>query len=73
MGLPVVGEGCWRMLMGEDGLPQGVSMSSVAASVKPGREEMPVPPMTAMCTGARRYVSGDGGGRVMKVAHHRMC
>lgn len=52
MGLPVVGEGCCRMLMGDDGLPQGVSTSRVAASVKPGSEEIPVPPITAIWTGA---------------------
>lgn len=52
MGLPEVGEGCWRMLMGDDGLPQGVSTSKVAARVNPGRDEMPVPPMTAIWTGS---------------------
>jgi len=48
IGLPVVGEGCCRMLIGDEGLPHGVSTSSVAARVKPGSEEMPVPPITAM-------------------------
>ena len=48
IGLPVEGDGCCRMETGDDGLPHGVSTSSVAARVKPGREEIPVPPMTAM-------------------------
>jgi hypothetical protein len=52
MGAPVVGEGCWRMEMGEDGVPQGVLGVSVATCVKPGRDWRPVPPMTAMGTGA---------------------
>jgi hypothetical protein len=43
--------------MGDEGLPQGVSTSRVAASVKPGSDEMPVPPITAICTGAARVVS----------------
>lgn len=50
-GLPVLAEGCWRTLMGDEGFPHGVSMSSVAACVKPGNDEIPVPPMTAICTG----------------------
>jgi hypothetical protein len=69
----VVGEGCWRMLRGDEGLPHGVSTSSVAASVKPGRDEIPVPPMTAMCTGAMRRVSGDCEGRDKVVAYRRRC
>jgi hypothetical protein len=36
--------------MGEEGLPQGVSMSREATLVKPGRSWRPVPPMTAMRT-----------------------
>jgi hypothetical protein len=73
MGLPLVGESCCRMLMGDDGLPQGVLTSSVAARVKPGSEEIPVPPMTAMWTGAVRRVSGAKKGRGEKNAHHRTC
>lgn len=52
IGLPVEGEGCWRMEIGEDGAPQGVSILRVAARVKEGRDWMPVPPITAMCTGS---------------------
>lgn len=48
---PVEGEAWVTMLTGEDGLPHGVSISSMAARVKPGSDEMPVPPMTAMWTG----------------------
>lgn len=61
MGLPEVGDGCCRMEMGEDGFPHGVSISRVAARVKPGSDEMPVPPMTAMWTGAAQEVSGKPG------------
>lgn len=52
MGLPVEGEGWCRMEIGDDGSPHGVSTLSVAARVKPGSDWMPVPPMTAMWTGA---------------------
>jgi hypothetical protein len=45
------------MDIGEEGAPHGVSMLRVAAREKPGREEMPVPPITAMWTGAGRCVS----------------
>ena len=48
IGLPVVGDGCCRMEIGEDGFPHGVSTSRVAARVNPGSDEMPVPPITAM-------------------------
>ena len=41
------------MDIGEEGGPQGVLGVIVAASVKLGREEMPVPPITAMWTGSR--------------------
>lgn len=50
--LPVLGEGWCRMEMGDDGAPHGVSTLSVAASVKPGSDWIPVPPITAMRTGA---------------------
>lgn len=53
MGAPLpVGEGWCRMVMGEEGEPQGVGTSRVAARVKPGRLWSPVPPMTAMRTGS---------------------
>jgi hypothetical protein len=52
IGLPVDGEGWCRMEMGDDGSPHGVSTFSDAARVKPGSDWMPVPPMTAMWTGA---------------------
>lgn len=45
------------MEMGDDGFPHGVSTSSVAARVNPGREDIPVPPITAICTGATILVS----------------
>jgi hypothetical protein len=73
MGLPLVGEGCCRMLMGEEGLPHGVSTSRVAASSKPGSEEMPVPPMTAMWTGAVGELSSGRDGHETESAHHRRC
>lgn len=66
IGLPVVGEGCCRIEMGEEGAPHGVSTWRVAASVKPGRLEMPVPPITAMWTGAGTRDTGQrGGGRLI--------
>jgi hypothetical protein len=52
VGLPLVGEGCWRMETAEDGLPHGVSRSTEATLVKCGRFSIPVPPMTAMRTGS---------------------
>ena len=48
IGLPVVGEGCWRIEIGEEGAPQGVVGVRFATCVKLGRVERPVPPMTAM-------------------------
>jgi hypothetical protein len=53
MGAPVVGEGCWRMEIGDEGEPQGVEGERVAARVKFGRLWRPVPPITAMRTGSR--------------------
>lgn len=41
-----------RMRIGEEGAPQGVVGVREATGVKPGREERPVPPMTAMRTGS---------------------
>jgi len=75
IGLPVVGEGWWRIDIGEDGDPHGVSMLSVAARVKLGRAWMPVPPMTAIRTGSVNVLllvgfdlgylgNGNGGVRV---------
>jgi len=52
VGLPVEGEGCCRMEIGDEGAPQGVGTSRVAARVKPERAWMPVPPITAMWTGS---------------------
>ena len=65
MGFPDVGEAWWRIEMGDEGLPQGVSTSRVAASVKPGRDWMPVPPITAMRTGSGKgkHKALDGSGR----------
>ena len=48
IGLPVVGEGWCRTLMGEEGVPQGVDMFRFATWVKSARDWRPVPPMTAM-------------------------
>lgn len=50
--MPVEGEGCCRMEIGDEGAPQGVGTSRVAARVKPERAWMPVPPITAMWTGS---------------------
>jgi hypothetical protein len=50
IGVPVVGEGWWRRVMGDEGSPQGVVMERVAAGVKPVRDWIPVPPITAMRT-----------------------
>ena len=50
MGVPV---GVVRMVMGDDGSPHGVVGVRTATGVKPSavREEMPVPPMTAVRMG----------------------
>jgi hypothetical protein len=40
-----------RMVMGEEGVPQGVEGVREATGVKPSRCWRPVPPMTAMWTG----------------------
>lgn len=42
---------CSAMVMGEEGVPQGVVMWRAATGVKPGRVSRPVPPITAMWTG----------------------
>lgn len=62
MGLPVEGEGWWRIEIGEDGVPHGVSTFRVAASVKFSRAWMPVPPITAILTGSvgGEDATGDG-------------
>ena len=52
MGFPVVGEGWWRMDIGADGEPQGVSIFKLATSSKFGRSLIPVPPITPINTGA---------------------
>ena len=47
------GLGLWcSTVMGEEGAPQGVLTVIWAAGVKPGMEERPVPPMTAMRMGS---------------------
>lgn len=43
---------CWRTVMGDEGVPQGVSIERDATGVKPGRWEIPVPPITAMGIGS---------------------
>lgn len=73
MGLPVVGDGCCRMEIGEDGFPHGVLMSRVAARVKPGSDEIPVPPMTAMWTGAAGQVSTRLGNWARANTHRHTC
>ena len=50
IGFPVVGDGCSKMLMWEEGVPQGVVGVRVAAWWKLGSVERPVPPITAMRT-----------------------
>lgn len=52
MGLPDVGEGCWRTAIGEEGEPQGVVGLRLATCVKPASELRPVPPITAMWIGS---------------------
>lgn len=52
LGFPVDGEGWWRMVMGDEGAPQGVEMVREATFWKPGSSRRPVPPMTAMRTGS---------------------
>lgn len=52
VGRPVVGEGWWRIEMGDEGVPHGVLTLSVATFVKWGSCLMPVPPITAMRTGS---------------------
>ena len=51
--------GVCRIVMGEEGSPHGVRTLRIATAVKPEavREEMPVPPITAIRTGWR-YVPG---------------
>ena len=51
------GKGWWGrggrgMVMGDEGWPQGVGTVRVVTGVKPGREERPVPPMTAIRMGS---------------------
>jgi len=53
-------EGVRRILIGEEGAPQGVVILRRATWVKPlwVRASTPVPPMTAMRTGSVRLVNG---------------
>ena len=46
--MPVEGDLWCSTLMGDEGVPHGVSTLREAASVKPGSDCRPVPPMTAM-------------------------
>jgi len=43
-------EPCEMMVMGEDGVPHGVVISIVAATVYPSNFGIPVPPITAIWT-----------------------
>lgn len=52
VGVPVLGEGCSKTVMREAGRPQGVVGKREATAWKLGREERPVPPITATRTGA---------------------
>ena len=57
--------GVRRIVIGEEGAPQGVEMEREATGVKPVdvRELMPVPPMTAMWTGSTGRLAGGMTGR----------
>lgn len=59
IGLPVDGDGCSEMVIGLDGVPQGVGMSSDATGEKLGSDSRPVPPITAMCTGSVVVLDGE--------------
>lgn len=52
MSLPVEGDLWCSTLMGDEGVPHGVSTFKLAARVKPGNDCRPVPPMTAMWMGS---------------------
>lgn len=52
IGLPVEGEGWWRMDIGDEGEPHGVLGWRVATWVKSASDWRPVPPMTAIRTGS---------------------
>jgi hypothetical protein len=54
MSLPVEGDLWCKTLMGDEGVPHGVSTLRDAARVKPGSDCRPVPPMTAMWMGSVR-------------------
>jgi len=51
-----VPDGVERIVMGEDGRPQGVGIVRVAREWKPVRWEMPVPPIMARGTGSLKVV-----------------
>lgn len=58
MGLPVLGEGCSEIVIGEDVAPQGVLIVREATGWKFSRDSRPVPPITAMRgVPIRRFVS----------------
>ena len=61
--LPPSGLGCSRMVMGEAGLPQGVSMCRFALGVKPGMDSRPVPPMTPIRMGSGEVSELHRGGK----------
>lgn len=52
MGLPVEGDGWWRIDIGEEGVPHGVVGLRDATCVKLGKDCNPVPPITAIETGS---------------------
>ena len=53
--------GVSRIMTGEDGDPQGVSIVREATDLKPSRREIPVPPMIARTTGAKDVGLVNGG------------
>jgi hypothetical protein len=70
----VGGVGCSKMVMREAGRPQGVVGRREATAWKFGRDERPVPPITAMRTGARGVRGVLGGcwdGREWGVSSYR--
>ncbi len=64
MGSPVVGEGCSRITIGEEGTPHGVVTGMDATCVKSGSAARPVPPITPM----RTFPAVSGQSREMCMA-----
>ena len=56
IGFPVDGEGWCKILIGEEGKPHGVEGRIVVTGWKPGSDCRPVPPITAIETGAVKQV-----------------